>query len=130
MLTMNLNFNPTSSSKPQTLSLSDGYCVSELMAEVRNFALMAFDQLNSDQNGFLSREELARFLEQEDLTSYQRGCAKFLLTNIRKISRNGDSEVDGISREEIADYFAGMAHFVATRNGFRARTVWAGKEEE
>lgn len=113
MLTMNMNFNPTSNSKPQALSLSDGYCVSELLAEVRNFALMAFDQLNCDQNGFLSREELERFLEQEDLTSYQRGCAKFLLTNIEKISQNGDSEVDGISREEIADYFAGMAHVLA-----------------
>lgn len=84
MLTMNLPYNPSNASLSPKTSLSDGYCVSELLAEVRNFALMAFDQLNSDQDDFVSREELEAFLEREKLTSYQRGCAKFLLTNIEK----------------------------------------------
>lgn len=114
MLTMNLAYNPSNASQSPKTSLSDGYCVSDLLEEVRNFALMAFDQLNSNQDDFVSREELEAFLEQESLTSYQRGCAKFLLTNIEKINQNTDCAHDGISREDISNFFASSAKRAST----------------
>ena len=91
--------------------------MSHLLEEVRRFAVEAFDILDANGNGFISRDELKIALHREGLDARHKSYVKFLLANIEKISRaydDGDSikpcgisrnDIAGISRADIVSYF-------------------------
>ena len=102
-------------------SLSGGIDVSRLLAEVQEFALITFDRLDSDGNGFISKEELEAAKTKFKLSGRELSYVRFLCSNISKISAAFDDHeapadagisrndiIHGISRRDLIKFFSGM----------------------
>jgi hypothetical protein len=103
------------------LSVRDGIEVSRLLVEVQEFALVTFDRLDSDGNGFISKEELEAAKTKFKLSGRELSYVRFLCTNISKISAAFDDHevppdsgisrndiIHGISRRDLLKFFGGM----------------------
>lgn len=101
-------------------NVCDGFEVSELLDEVRCFALVTFDSLDLDGNGFISKKELELALASNHLKQREKNYVRFLLRNIHTISRAHDDndginpcgisrkDLLGISRPDVTSYFERM----------------------
>ena len=103
------------------LSLSGGVDVARLLVEVQEFALTTFDRLDSNGNGFISKEELENAKIKYKLSGRELSYVRFLCTNISKISAAFDDHevpphssisrndiIYGISRRDLLKFFGGM----------------------
>ncbi|MBS2009061.1 MAG: hypothetical protein JST01_18560 [Cyanobacteria bacterium SZAS TMP-1] len=76
---------------------------------IREYAYVAFDQLDKNGNGFLEREELMAVLN-TPISEREKSFITFLLNNQENIAemvqeeQSGPSE--GISRDDLESYFA------------------------
>lgn len=95
----------------------DGISVGSLLSEVKEFAVVTFDYIDQNHNGFLSKYELELALSKNQLNVREKSYVRFLLCNLQKISHahdDGDSvspcgisrkDIAGISRVDILHYF-------------------------
>lgn len=80
--------------------------LTERFAEIRTYAYLVFDSLDTNKNGFIELDELASALEQPQYSEREKSFVSFLLNNhsaIADSSQHGDS--NGISRNDIEAYF-------------------------
>lgn len=84
--------------------------------DIRDFAYQAFDRLDQNANGFISRAELRNVLEHGGLDNRERSFVTFLLNNhaqIETINDDNDGEPpNGISRSDIEAYFKLIAQLL------------------
>ncbi|MBP9089464.1 hypothetical protein KBI23_00445 [bacterium] len=103
-------------------AMGDGIDVSRLLTEVQEFALLTFDRLDSDGNGFISKAELEEAKTKFKLSGRELSYVRFLCTNVSKISAAHDDHdgpspigisrkdlVVGISRLDLIKFFGGMS---------------------
>ncbi len=101
----------------------DGINLTDLLSEIKAFALDTFDMIDVDQNGFLSATELEYAYQHRDLDRRQKNYVRFLLKNVDRIALAHDDHDDhdgpnhagisrndivGISRSDLVHYFARM----------------------
>lgn len=83
---------------------------------VKEFAYQAFDALDTDGNGFLSRHELLEAMKGGALNNREKSFVLFLLNNHPQIeSMNTDArapEGTGISRTDIELYFQLISNLI------------------
>lgn len=102
-------------------TMGDGIDVSRLLTEVQEFALLTFDRLDSNGNGFISKEELEDAKTKFKLSGRELSYVRFLCTNVNKISAAHDDHdgptpagisrndiMVGISRLDLIKFFSGM----------------------
>ncbi len=83
-----------------------------LLRELSKYVEQAFDRLDLDGDGFLSKEELDEALLAEGLSAREKGYLEFLKVRVDEITAR-QSEIlpgnfDGISRAELTSYFHGL----------------------
>ena len=86
---------------------SDGSSVAEQLKSIKTFAYEAFDKLDKDQNGYISRKELELAIA-ADLQYTEQKFLKFLLENHEQIAEacdEGGASMEGISRDDLEQYF-------------------------
>lgn len=80
--------------------------LSEHFEEIKSYAYLIFDRLDTNGNGFIEREELVNALESSATASRDKSFITFLLNNHENIvEASEDSSKDGISRNDISAYF-------------------------
>lgn len=87
--------------------IGDGSNVADQLQAIKNFAYQAFDKLDKDQNGFISRKELEVAIA-ADLQQNEQKFLQFLLDNHEQITEacdDGSTSTDGISRKDLDLYF-------------------------
>ncbi len=76
---------------------------------IREYAYWAFDHLDKNGNGFLERDELLAVLN-SNITAREKSFITFLINNQQNIAdmvqEEGASSVEGISRQDLENYFA------------------------
>lgn len=81
-----------------------------VILELQEFALCQFDVLDSNKDGFLSREELLKALYDQERTARELAFLNFLLVRAREISLSHRDEAEPgpgcISRRDLQEYFA------------------------
>jgi hypothetical protein len=83
-----------------------------LLREVSKYVEQAFDRLDLDGDGFLSKDELDEALLAQGLSARERGFLEFLKVRVDEIkAKQSDvlpGNFDGISRSELTSYFHGL----------------------
>ncbi len=81
--------------------------ISERLSEIKTFAYLVFDQLDTNNNGFIETEELLAALDSPQLNEREKSFVMFLLANQDAISESvqENSAVNAISRSDIEAYF-------------------------
>lgn len=88
-----------------------GISMNSAMQEIRSYALSFFDQLDTDQDGFLSYDELEKRYRTEDISYRERLCLRYILIHRHDIQQSyqepgfENSDNDGVSREDISVFF-------------------------
>jgi len=86
-----------------------GLRISDTLDEIKTFAYRAFDELDNDGDGFISRTELETVLAGKTLASRERSFVSFLLRRLEDIESAYSEEWtqggEGISRADIQEYF-------------------------
>lgn len=86
-----------------------GLRISDTLDEIKAFAYRAFDELDVDRDGFISRSELEAVLAGRTLASRERSFVSFLLRRLEDIESAYKEEWtqggEGISRADIQEYF-------------------------
>jgi|AGTN01.1.fsa_nt_gi hypothetical protein len=85
-----------------------GMRVADAFDEIKNFAYCSFDQLDTNGDGFISREELAIALSKRGMCWRERSFLAFLLRRIDDIQASFNEGLEceeGISRADIGEYF-------------------------
>lgn len=86
-----------------------GLRVADALDEIKSFAYRAFDELDNDGDGFISRAELETVLAGRTLASRERSFVSFLLRRLEDIESAYNEEWthggEGISRADIQEYF-------------------------
>jgi hypothetical protein len=84
------------------------HSLSEHFSEIRTYAYLVFDQLDTNKNGYLEIEELEKALH-SNLPDREKSFITFLLQNHESIGESFDENdghnADGISRQDIEEYF-------------------------
>lgn len=85
--------------------------------EIRTFAYLVFDQIDVNRNGFIEIEELENALNSPASSERERSFITFLLQNHDAIAESfedrTDGNVEGISRQDIEEYFKLIAELLA-----------------
>ncbi|MBX9669162.1 MAG: hypothetical protein K2X93_16165 [Candidatus Obscuribacterales bacterium] len=81
--------------------------ISERLSEIKTFAYLVFDQLDTNSNGVIETEELLAALDSPQLSEREKSFIMFLLANQDAISETvKDSTIpNSISRIDIEAYF-------------------------
>lgn len=89
----------------------------EAWTGVKEFTLDAFDDLDLDQDGFITKEELQSTLSRGGLGLRETSFVSFLLNNIDDIQTNASKDGDepGISRKEVDAYFLKLVEAASSR---------------
>ncbi len=99
-------------------TICDGISINDLLAEIKQFALVTFDAIDVDGNQFLSQTELEVAIEHRNLDQRQQNYVRFLLKNLDRISCAYDdhdgpdpigisrNDIAGISRSDLVLYFS------------------------
>lgn len=85
-----------------------GMRVADAFDEIKQFAYGSFDQLDTNGDGFISRDELASALTKRGLDWRDRSFLTFLLRRLDDIQNSfseGLEREEGISRADIQEYF-------------------------
>lgn len=85
-----------------------GMRVADAFDEIKHFAYGSFDHLDTNGDGFISREELASALSDRGLGWRDRSFLTFLLRRLDDIQSSYSEGLDneeGISRADIQEYF-------------------------
>lgn len=80
--------------------------LTEHFAEIRTYAYLVFDSLDSNGNGFIELDELSAALEAPEYSEREKSFVTFLLNNhaaMSDASEQGGSK--GVSRKDIEAYF-------------------------
>lgn len=90
--------------------LGDGTNMSLQLQQIKDFAYGAFDKLDEDGNGFLSKAELESAIKGNTLLpARERAFLVFLLENHDQIAESHEDgssvHADGISRPDLESYF-------------------------
>ena len=74
--------------------------------QLLDFAFELFDKLDSDRDGFLSREELLTAAHSKDLDTRELSFIDFLLDNEKQVAKAYKEAIDrgGISRHDLNAY--------------------------
>ncbi|MBK7838680.1 MAG: hypothetical protein IPP97_06115 [Candidatus Obscuribacter sp.] len=83
-----------------------------LLRELSKYVEQAFDRLDLDGDGFLSKDELEEALLVEGLSPKEKGYLEFLKVRVDEITAKQrdilPGNFDGISRAELTSYFHGL----------------------
>ncbi len=80
--------------------------ITERFSEIRTYAYMVFDQLDTNGNGFLELEEIAAAMNLPQTSTREKSFLAFLLDNHDAIAESHeDGATSGISRADIESYF-------------------------
>lgn len=80
--------------------------LSDHFNEIKSYAYLIFDRLDTNGNGFIEREELEDALKSSATAARDKSFITFLLNNHENIvEASEDASQDGISRKDIAAYF-------------------------
>ena len=86
-----------------------GHNLNEHFSEIRTYAYLVFDQLDTNRNGFIEIEELEAALFSTKLSEREKSFITFLLDNHESIAEAYDEGTvhnpHGISRQDIEAYF-------------------------
>jgi EF hand len=81
-----------------------------VLLEFKEFAFSRFDELDTNKDGFLSREELLAALYQDGRSMRELSFLNFLLSRLREIAACCDepwaNRPDAISREDLQQFFS------------------------
>ncbi|HEY9676544.1 MAG TPA: hypothetical protein V6C76_00980 [Drouetiella sp.] len=90
----------------------NGVAIANAFQEIQDFAYRAFEVMDRDSDGFVSREELNHFLNASSTSLRAKSFIRFMLFRLDDIKKafieEHNPETDGISREDIREYFNGM----------------------
>lgn len=78
------------------------------LTQIREYAHLAFDRLDKDNNGFIEQNELVQALTDKQLSEDERSFVEFLLSNRKQIADATDEDCPhpaGISKQDIEAYF-------------------------
>jgi hypothetical protein len=76
--------------------------LNEHFNEIRTYAYLVFDSLDTNNNGYIEMEELNSALELPNMSEREKSFITFLLNNHSSIT---NANPDGISRKDIEAYF-------------------------
>ncbi len=80
-----------------------------VISHLRRFVEEEFEDLDQNQDGFLSREELLKALFDPGRSTRELSFINFLINRLREISlafeEEGDGKIDCISRLDVQHYF-------------------------
>lgn len=85
------------------------HSLAEHFNEIRTFAYLVFDQIDTNKNGYIEIEELEAALNSPGTSEREKSFITFLLQNHEEIAESFEEQetrqVDGISRQDIEEYF-------------------------
>ncbi|MBI2809439.1 MAG: hypothetical protein HYX67_01215 [Candidatus Melainabacteria bacterium] len=91
-----------------------GIEIADAFQEIQQFAYSAFEVMDKDSDGFVSRTELNYFLNSKATSNRAKSFIRFMLYRLDDIKKayieDANSDTDGISRGDIRNYFDNLQY--------------------